>query len=179
MFKKIALAILILILAFLGFVAMQPADYKVERSVDIDAPAEVVFAQIADFNRWPEWNPWQKLEPTQTVTIEGEPLRAGHSHAWKGDKTGAGKMTIQQIRTNRQVDILLEFTEPMQSEAATALVISPAGDGVSVTWAMAGENDFMGKLFDVLMDVEAMVGDSYEQGLADLKTVAEREAGKQ
>lgn len=176
MFKTIALGILVVVLVFLGYVAMQPADYKVERSIDINAPADVVFSHIADFNRWSAWNPWQKMEPSQSVTVAGEPGQAGHSHAWKGEKTGAGKMTIQQIRVNRQVDILLEFTEPMQSQASTALVVTPAGEGVTVTWAMAGENDFMGKFFDVLMDVEAMVGESYEQGLSDLKTIAEREA---
>ena len=43
---------------------------------------------------------------------------------------------------------------------------------------MNGENDFMGKLFGLIMGREDMIGSAYEQSLADLKTIAESNAKK-
>jgi hypothetical protein len=85
-------------------------------------------------------------------------------------------MTISEATKPTHVAIKLEFVEPMESTADTAIAIAPQGDGVTVTWSMGGENDFMGKLFDLLMDMETMIGSAYETGLADLKTIAESRA---
>jgi hypothetical protein len=37
---------------------MQPADFRVTRSASIDAPPEVVFAQVNDLRKWNDWSPW-------------------------------------------------------------------------------------------------------------------------
>ena len=36
--------------------------------------------------------------------------------------------------------------------------LEPAGDSTSVTWAMRGQNGFMGKLIGVFMNMDHMIG---------------------
>jgi hypothetical protein len=52
MLKKIALVLGAIVIVFLGVVAMQPADFRIERSIAITAPAADIFAQVNDFHNW-------------------------------------------------------------------------------------------------------------------------------
>jgi hypothetical protein len=52
--------------------------------------------------------------------------------------------------------------------------LEPAGGGTRVTWAMEGQNLFVGKIIGVFVDMDRMIGDQYELGLANLKTLAEK-----
>jgi len=87
-----------------------------------------------------------------------------------------GGLRVVVAKQPSKVDIKLDFAAPMESTANTTLVIAPAGKAVKVTWTMDGRNDFIGKFFGLVMGVEDMVGESYKQGLADLKKVAEQDA---
>ena len=178
MFKKILLGLALALVALIAVVAMQPSAYHVERSIEISAPADVVWKEVSDFNQWPEWNPWQKSDPRQTVTIAGTPGAVGHSSRWDGETSGKGSMTIREVEMPNRLAIDLKFDEPMSSEAGTTFTIAPSGPNVQVTWAMDGENDFVGKFFGLVMGVTDMVGSAYEQGLADLKKIAEANASK-
>ena len=77
MFKKIAVGIVIVLMAFAGYVAVQPSEFRVERTATIAAPAPEVFAHVNDFRKWHEWSPWAKLDPAAKATFEGHrPARA-------------------------------------------------------------------------------------------------------
>lgn len=178
MLKKILIGIIVLVAIFIGVVMMQPSIYHVERTSRINAPAEVVWTQISDFEQWKAWNPWQKADPSQKVTVSGDAGTVGHSSHWEGEKTGKGTMTISDATEPRRLAIDLEFAEPMQSQAQTALEIVPQGDAVDVTWSIDGANDFMGKFFGLVMGMEDMIGSAYEEGLAGLKVIAEENATK-
>ena len=39
---------------------------------------------------------------------------------------------------------------------------------------MLGRNNFMGKVFGLMMDMDKLIGKDFEKGLAKLKTVAEK-----
>ena len=43
---------------------------------------------------------------------------------------------------------------------------------------MSGTNDFMGKAFSLVMNMDKSVGADFEKGLASLKTLAEADAKK-
>ena len=50
------------------------------------------------------------------------------------------------------------------------------GNTTDVTWAMHGVVPYMAKLFCMVINGDRMVGDDFEAGLANLKTLVEREA---
>jgi hypothetical protein len=43
---------------------------------------------------------------------------------------------------------------------------------------MEGKNNFMGKAFSAIMDMDKMVGKDFEEGLSNLNTLAQAEARK-
>jgi len=173
MWKKIVLALFVVLLALLAFVALQPSAYRVARSAAVAAPPQVVYEQIADFRRWAAWSPWAKLDPAMAVDYGGPPLGVGATYHWKGnDKVGEGRMTITRVVPDALVQIKLEFLKPWEQTSLTEFAFAPAPGGTKVTWSMSGTHDFVGKLFAIFMDMDKMVGPDFEKGLATLKEQA-------
>src|SRR5216683_3299494 len=103
MIKKILLGalvvIVLIVVIFCVVVALQPAQYHVERSTTINAPASLVFAQVNDFHKWEAWSPWAKLDPAMKQTYEGAPAGTGAVLKWSGNsKVGEGTMTLTESR---------------------------------------------------------------------------------
>jgi hypothetical protein len=173
--KKIALvagaviAALVLILGIL--ISLQPDEYHVERSATIEVPAEVVFGQIVDFRRWEDWSPWLELDPDAESTFEGAERGEGAIFKWSGNEdVGSGRMEITESRAHDYVEIDLQFIEPYESQTTTAFEFS-ADDPqtTTVTWKMFGENNLISKAFGLVVDMEDMIGEDYERGLARLE----------
>jgi hypothetical protein len=177
MVKKLLLAVLVVLVAFAVFVATRPAAYSVSRSTTIAAAPMVVYTQVADFHRWDAWSPWAKLDPAMKTTFAGPVAAPGSSYAWTGnDKVGEGRMTIVDARPGERVAIRLEFIKPFEATSSTEFSFASTGGATQTTWTMEGRNNFAGKLFSIFTDMDKMIGNDFDKGLAQLKTVAEREA---
>ncbi len=178
MLKKIGVAVVFLLALAAGYIATRPAEYRVERSLAIAAPADVVLAQVYDFHKWQAWSPWVDLDPNQKLTFEGTAGAPGSSFSWVGnDKVGEGKMTLTSV-TAHKLELELRFIKPFEDQANEEFLTSPDGKGVVVTWAMSGHNNFMGKVMCLFVDMDKRMGADFEKGLAKLKAVAEAEQAK-
>lgn len=171
---KLLLGVVVLIAGFLGFVAMQPKNYRVERSIKVAAPAAAVFEQVNDFHKWENWSPWAKLDPKAKAEFEGPDAGEGAIFKWDGNnEVGQGSMTILESRPPERVRIKLEFKKPFEDVATTEFVLKPEGEETLVTWSMHGENNFVGRIMCLLMNMEAMIGGQYEKGLLSIKKIVE------
>lgn len=180
MLKKVVIGFAVLVIGFLVLVATRPATFTVENSATINAPAAVVYGQVADFHQWERWSPWEKLDPTMKKTFDGAPAGQGAIYSWVGnDQVGEGRMTILNAKPSEQIEIKLEFLKPFEATNQTLFTFKPTGDTTQVTWTMNGTNNFMGKAFSLFVDVEKAVSSDFERGLAALKTVSEGEAKNQ
>ncbi|MDZ7901387.1 MAG: hypothetical protein U5L01_02070 [Rheinheimera sp.] len=63
MFKKILIGLVVVIVIFVVVVALQPSEFRIERSVLISAPAAEIFPHTNDLRKMQEWSPWKKLDP--------------------------------------------------------------------------------------------------------------------
>ncbi|MFL5352942.1 SRPBCC family protein [Archangium sp.] len=179
MLKKILLGVAVVLVALCGVIAMQPSTYSVQRSATFKASPDVAFALVNDFHHWSEWSPWDKLDPNQKVTFEGAATGMGAKYGWSGnDKVGEGRMTIEESKANELVRIKLEFIRPFESTSPTTFTFAPAAEGVTVTWKMDGTNNFMGKAFSLFVNMDAMLGKDFDNGLAAMGKVAEAETKK-
>jgi hypothetical protein len=61
----------------------------------------------------------------------------------------------------------------MQDSALTEFSFQPEGDQTVVTWTMAGEQNFTEKAVCMFMNMDQVVGGSFEEGLASIKQIAE------
>jgi hypothetical protein len=178
MLKKILLAVVAVVVVFALFVASRPAAYKIERSTLVNAPASAIYPRVAAFPGWTAWSPWAHLDPAMKVDYAGPAEGTGAIYHWKGnDKVGEGRMTITAAEKDQLLRIKLEFIKPWEQTSDTVFRFQPEGAGTRVTWSMTGDRDFVGKLFGVFMDMDAMVGPDFEKGLAALKRESEKAGG--
>jgi hypothetical protein len=174
MLKWTVAAIAALVVVFLIVVALQPSDFRVERSATMAAPAPAVHAQVNDFQNWRAWSPWEKIDPALRRSYEGPKAGTGAVYAWQGNKdVGEGRMTITDSRPGELVRIKLEFFEPFAAVNTAEFSFKPAGDSTAVTWSMTGQNNFLSKAICLFVNMDSMVGGMFEQGLARMKTVVE------
>lgn len=171
---RILLALAVIVVGLVIVIAMQPSEFRIERSATIAAPPEEVFAQVNDFHAWKEWSPWAKLDPQSKETYEGPEAGTGAIFKWSGNnEVGEGMMTITDSRPSELILIKLEFTRPFAATNTAEFAFKPEGNQTRVTWAMFGKNTFMSKAIHLVMDMDKMVGANFEQGLAQMKSVAE------
>ena len=179
MVKKIAVALVVLLLLLAGVVASRPDSYRVERVATIAAPAELLFPMVNDFHRWGAWSPWEKLDPAMKRSFEGPAAGVGAKYGWSGnDEVGEGRMTIVESQPPARIGIKLEFVKPWESTSDTLFTFAQQGAATRVTWAMEGRHNFVSKAFSMFAAMDAMVGPDFEKGLASMKGLAEAEALK-
>ena len=176
MIKKILIAVAILIVVLVIVVVLQPSEFRVTRTATVSAPPEVVFDQVNDLHKYQTWSPFAKVDPAMKTTLEGPAAGTGAVLAWAGNsKAGEGRMTLTESRPNELVRFNLEFFKPFKATNIAEFTFKPEGDQTVVTWSMTGKNNFMFKAVGLFMNCDKMVGGMFEEGLANLKTIAEAE----
>lgn len=179
MLKKIALAVVALLVVFVAVVALQPSEWSVQREVTINAPAPVVYAQVADFHKWVPWSPWEGLDPNMKREYSGAESGVGAVYHWVGkEDVGEGEMKIDGAKPGEALAIKLDFIKPFESDNRIDFTFTPEGQGSKVTWKMTGHNNFMMKAFGLFMNMDKAVGGDFEKGLARLTKVSEAEAAE-
>ena len=71
MWLTIALGVVALLAVLAVVIFMQPAAFKITRTMEMRAPAKTVFPHINDMRNWLAWSPWEKLDPTMKRTYNG------------------------------------------------------------------------------------------------------------
>lgn len=168
----IGLLFLAAVSAIIAYVSLRPDNFNISRSAIIDAPPEAIYPAINDFRNWEKWSPWATLDPNAKYEYGGSLLGVNSTMSWSGGKSvGVGKMTIVESRQNERVRIKLEFSKPMKAVNDVQFDLKPVGEKTEVTWSMSGKHEFMGKVFDLIQNLDRMVGAQYEKGLANLAAV--------
>ncbi|HEY8026615.1 MAG TPA: SRPBCC family protein [Burkholderiaceae bacterium] len=166
----VAVIVVVLILA-----AAKPDVFKVERSTDIKAAPDKIFALIDDFHHWAAWSPWEKLDPAMMRSFSGPASGKGAAYAWEGNKkVGKGAMEITDLTVPEKIVIKLDFFIPFEAHNTTVFTLTRNGEITSVNWLMSGPASFMVKIMHVFMNMDKMVGKDFAAGLANLKAVAEK-----
>lgn len=175
----ILLALAVAIGVFLIVVAMHPAEFTIARSTTVSAPPDAVFAEVNDFHKWEAWSPWAKLDPTMKQTFEGPVTGMGSRYSWVGNsEVGEGRMIIVESLPHDRIEIQLDFLKPFAATHTAIFTFKPEGQKTVLTWRMTGKNNFIGKVFALLMNMDKMVGGQFEQGLSKIKSITEAEARK-
>lgn len=170
------LVAIILIVVALGFVL--PDRAELEREIVINASQEEVFALVSDFGEWDKWSPWASIDPDAEYNFSGAGI--GQKMEWKSDhpEVGNGSQEITSMEAPNALVTHLDFGEMGQADATFTLSPAEAG-GTKVVWSfesnmrngvpvhMQPMSTYMGFF------MEGFLGPAYEEGLTNLKRVAE------
>lgn len=173
---------LVLLVAIAGLViavATRPDSLHVERTAQVNAPPEVVYAIINDLHQWKLWSPYDKRDPEMKVTYDGPESGPGASYAWDGNSdVGAGKMTIVESKPGELVAMKLQFSRPFECNNTVDFKLEPTTEGTRVSWIMDGKSNFISKAMSLVINMDKMVGDDFTQGLANLNVVAQKKVAE-
>ena len=176
----ILITLAIILGGFIILVAMRPSDFRVTRSITVDAPREAVFEQVNDLHNWESWSPWAKLDPNAKTTYEGPSAGVGAAFASSGNsKIGEGRMTITESRPNELVRFKLDFVKPFKGTNTAEFTFRPEGRQTAVQWTMSGKCNFIAKAMGLFVNCDKMIGAQFQKGLAEMKLLAEAAAATQ
>jgi len=177
MITLIVILVIAALLTVLVVAATKPNNFRLQRSITINAPAQVIYDHIDDFHKWRDWSPWEQLDPTMTRSYSGAAEGVGAVYDWQSNgKAGQGRMTIREAAPAHRLLINLDFIKPFPASNSAEFLLQPSGEGTVLTWAMFGPSPFMSKLMGTLMNMDDLVGKDFERGLANLKRLSEQEA---
>jgi uncharacterized protein YndB with AHSA1/START domain len=175
MIKTITLVVVLLIAALLIYAATRPDSFRIQRSTTIKAPPEKIFPLINDFEGWRAWSPWENLDPALKRSYSGPKSGKGAVYAWEGNNdVGHGRMEIDESSAPSRIVIKLDFLNPFEAHNIAEYTLAKQGDATNVTWAMHGPSPYLAKLLGVFCSMDSMVGSKFEEGLANLKALAEK-----
>ena len=170
----VLLGILVLVAAFLAYVATKPNEFRIERSERIRASADAVFARVDDLREFNSWNPFAAADPGVNIVYPGRTRGEGAAYEWDSQgKTGKGRMTVVESQPARRVVMRLEFMRPYVATNTAVFSIASEGPVTNITWSMTGCNSFVHKLFSTVFDMDKMVGGEFAKGLTSLKQQVE------
>ena len=155
--------------------AMLPNDFRVSRSTSIHATREKVFALINDMKAFNQWNPFAKMDPSIKTVYRGSVTGPGAAFDWEGTgKAGKGSLEIVEVSAPATVTMKLDILEPMEGHNKVVFVLQTNGDTTEVSWAMTGPYPYLNRIFGTIFNMDKIIGGTFESGLTDLKSLAER-----
>ena len=167
----IGVVVLIALLVAVGF--LLPEKTHVERVAYIEVEPKVVYGFVSNFREFNKWSPWAKIDENTEFRFEGAEQGLGAVMYWSSEhsEVGRGRQEIIDAHPDRKVRVLLDFGS--KGQAVTSYTIDKLEEGTHITWAFDTEHgdNIVSRYFGLLMD--SMVGSKYEQGLKNLKRLAE------
>ena len=173
MFETVSLLALAGVAGVLTAAFFQPDICRVQRSACIKAPPEGIYPLINNLHAFNRWNPFAKKDPKMTGSYDGPAEGPGAIYNFRGSRSGEGSVEIVGNRPATEVTMHLNMLKPMRAQNRVTFSLKPAEGATEVTWVMEGKSPFLAKIFHLVFSVERMVGNDFEAGLANLKSIAE------
>lgn len=170
----VALGIL-LVLIVVGLIL--PTEYSVSSETTIDAPPAAVHTYVGHLDKWPEWMPWEKEDPSIITSRSDKTTGVGAAQSWTSAKAGDGEIEFTECdeRTGIAYDMFFLMKE-RRAPSKASIRYAPSGDSTQVTWKMEGDMVAMmprviAGWFKIMM--ERMIGKQFGRGLVSLKEMVE------
>lgn len=147
-----------------------PSKAHVERSILVSASPSTVFAVVRSQRGFDRFNPFKIEDPSLKTEFTGPDFGPGATMSWRG-KAGEGKQTV--LRETRNRSVVMQLDLGVQGRPLQTFRLSEALGGTRVTWALDADLGMnpVARVFGLQLD--RMLGPTYETGLARLKRVAE------
>lgn len=177
--KYVLFLLLIVIIGFAIYIAVQPNSFSFSRSRVINAPTSLLFNKINDFKSWPSFSPWIEHEPEAKLTYGDTTVGVNASYSWNGEILGEGGMKTINVEQNKSIAQKIFFIKPFESQSDINWTFDTTTEGTKVTWAMSGEQDFMTKMYTTFAGtIEENTSPDFDRGLFKLDSLVTAEMKK-
>lgn len=172
--KSILLALLLTIVILGGIGYFLKSEYKVERSILIQSPADTLFSYLNNLEHWQKWTVWNKEKDAsfkfQKLTFEaGKGAKVG----WHGEYTEPVTVEITESQPGKMIQF--KYTQEDAFPGKGLLRLDSQGKSTKVTWRMEGNTGWNVAERYFLFFMEKFLESDMEEGLKGLKKMSERE----
>lgn len=157
--------------AVLVYMARYSGRLHVTQTRSIDAPIDVVYAQIAEFARWQAWNPWLEHEPDAPMVLLAGGKGVGGGLSWDSPRAGSGSLTHTRLQAPTRIEQQLRFAQPFRFRGRALWQLEARDGQTVVTWSMRGRVAFSMRAF--AKTVQGAIALDFRYGLDRLAKVVE------
>ena len=170
-FKYILFLLLIGIIGFAIYIAVQPNEFEVSRERTINAPASVIYNNVIDLKNWESWSSWVERDPETVITLSDKTKGVDGSYTWV-DSHGEGSMKTLATTPNLTIDQELQFGDFHPSKINWKFE-STQPNKTKVTWKMnSNKVPFIFKASALFSGgFDSMIGPDFERGLEKLDSI--------
>jgi hypothetical protein len=171
--KRVLVGIAIFILVLLQIGLFLPREFRLERTVWIDADPEDIFPYINDLREWEKWTIWNKqADISFSENPEGNMVGEGAVLSWKSEKRGEGTLEIVLSIEDRLITYD-KFVEKEGFKSNGKIELIEIDGGTSVIWTEEGDFGYnvVGRYVGLLLDT--FQGKELENNLLNLKKISE------
>ena len=134
---------------------------KIEESIEIEAPIDLVYLKVADLTTW---SLWQKKDTTMIIVYSGQKTGLGAKMSWTGiDNNGS----LEIVNTNFSKDLKNEIIFEGMSPSYHVWTFETTNKGTKVTWVFQDELPFYVHFMQLFITPEL------KEGLNGLKKLCE------
>ncbi len=135
-FKKLGYSFLGLIVLLIVISFLLPSEHRIETSIKINAPIQIVFDQVNDLRNWESWSPWKAMDPMMEMTYSNPPAGQGAFYNWqsKNPHVGNGKLILTEVVPFKRIVTAMDFEE--WDDGTAEFTFEEEKGSVKVTWGM-------------------------------------------
>lgn len=170
-FKYLLFLFLIAFIAGSIYVATKDGEFTTESSRVINAPAPMLFREVADLSNWKTWNAWSEIEG-MNMDVSAETMGENAFLNWQAEEIRDGQIqTLSVIPYSKIEQQLVVQTIVGEAEGRIIWTFEPEGEQTRVSWILEGEQNFKDKLAYTLQDNDLadVFHPVFEQSLENLE----------
>ncbi|MCM4156493.1 SRPBCC family protein [Gramella sp. AN32] len=168
--------LIIAVITFFAFLhAWAKKEYDISRTVVINKPREEVYNFVRQLKNQPYWNPWFERDHHAIMKYKGQDGKVDSSFYWKGNsKVGEGIQRIIKAKQGRILETRLLFIKPVKVNVLTYFGIKDIEpEKTKMVWGAKGNLAFPLTILSIIYSPEKLLGENFEKGLRNLKTILE------
>jgi hypothetical protein len=172
--KKVGIWAGIALAALIVFSFFLPTTVKVSRSIEVHAPLDRVFDQVADLRNWEKWSPWKRQDPTMIMTFSNPPVGQNAFYKWETEDKRMGNGTLTLTKVTNMEEIITTIDMEKYGKATAAFRFEHKGDAIKVTWSMEDRVGSMPWSRYMGLYMKKALKDQYDEGLKGIKFYTEK-----
>ena len=176
--KRIIIVILILIAIPLITALFVKKDYAVEKEITINKPKQVVFDYVKMLKNQDNYSVWATRDPSMKRAYTGTDGTPGFIASWESQnkEVGTGEQEILKVAEGERIDSKLRFKKPFEAQSDAYMTTESVGENqTKVKWGFKGATPYPWNIMNLFVDMDKAVGKDFSTGLANLKTIMEKQ----
>lgn len=150
--KYLLFLLLIIFIAGSIYVATKDGKFTTESSRVINAPAPMLFREVADLSNWKSWNAWREIDGIN-MDVTGEASGQDGAINWQAEDIRDGRIENTSVIPFSKIEQnLMMQTIIGEAEGKIIWTFEPEGEQTRVSWKLEGEQSFKDKLAFTVQD---------------------------